>query len=92
METTISRLSLSDSAPRLLLLLCIQSALDTSTSSLGTSVSELLEKWGDQRGRSGAAEIRRKKKEGEGNHKSKHVVRKISGGEKSSGLNIEPDK
>lgn len=61
-ETTISRLCLSDSAPRLLLLLCIQSALDTSTSSLKTSVSEFLEKRGDQRGRSGAAEIRRKNK------------------------------
>lgn len=62
METTISRLCLSDSARRLLLLLCIQSALDTSTSSLKTSVSKFLEKRGDQRGRSGAAEIRRKNK------------------------------
>lgn len=61
-ETTISRLCLSDFAPCLLLLLCIQSALDASTSSLGILVSKLLEKWGDLRSRSGAAEKRQKRK------------------------------
>lgn len=54
-ETTISRLCLSDFAPCLLLLLCIQSALDTSTSSRETPRSKLLEKWGDRRGRIGAS-------------------------------------
>lgn len=69
-ETTISRLCLSDFAPCLLLLLCIQSALDTSTSSLETPGSKLLEKWGDQKGRSGAAEEKAKKIDGESKHNS----------------------
>lgn len=44
---------LSDFSSCLLLLFCVQSGLNTSTSSLGTPMRELLERQGDQKERSG---------------------------------------